>query len=87
MYKMFDSFIQQDVKDGLTHTDDEYVHLCAETDLMHYQLQGLPLPEQISVEVKEASDARILRTITVATSSLISEKRDFKESLDKHIFE
>ena len=36
VYRMLDSFVQQDVENGLTHNDDEYVHLCAETDLMHY---------------------------------------------------
>ena len=89
--------VDDDQANGRYHDDAIYVRKCANSDLMHYELQGIQHPSVISVEVTNAGDLRKLRTIPSRVEDLkvgkydasqifsaeIEEEKKFKEQLEE----
>ena len=49
--------VQEDIDAGRTYKGgDVYVRKCANSDLMHYDLQGLESPEILTVDVLSAGN-------------------------------
>ena len=41
--------MQEEIENGGEHDDDGYVEACALSDFLHYELQGLEMPEAFEV--------------------------------------
>ena len=65
--------VQRDLISGIRHSDDDYVRKCAKSDYLHYELQGLEPPAQISVNIVQAGPLlRSLRTVEFDSSLFVT---------------
>ena len=85
-YKMRDERVQDDLDSGLTHEDDSYVKKCANSDLLHYQLQGIEPPACLNVEIFQAdlstTKSRKLREVAFDLSSLLAANQGIEADSD-----
>ena len=63
VYKMTDERVEEEIKNGGEHDDDDYVEACALSDFLHYELQGLDMPEAFEVKVNQLGTKRELRKV------------------------
>ena len=77
VYKMTESVMRDQKKQNIAHSNNSYVRACALTDYLHYELQGLAIPTEITVSVVQLGTKRLLRKITIETSNL-------RDSLTSH---
>ena len=70
VYQMTERTVEREIQENLENSNDNYVMECANSDLLHYELQGHDLPATIEVPVTKIGDMRVLRTVIARPSQL-----------------
>ena len=62
--------VQEEMLASVNHSNTKYVRHCAQSDLLHFELQGVEPPQQLSVDVIKLGTLELLRTVVSETEKI-----------------